>query len=268
VAAASVLGAIDYHQGGPISLEGAWRYLSLILKTLEDSTARASVLAACMRLAGQDPRQLRWALREIRPGEEDAVVEHLTEICRQQRADMSIRFDANYEDRARWHDGVPKTQIERVLITWLLRDQHGVGRGDAGEAAQLRQIVWRTFCAIVRQVDLLGADHGSPARPRPRRSRTGLISRRQLTPHLLAVLVDEDILPIVRELAPDALDLAETEPRVSDLLLQRWQRDPDLGRLADGLTLVHEIDGDDFMGLLQAVGWRPLLRASIATLRH
>jgi hypothetical protein len=267
VAAAAVLGAVDYQQGGPISLDGAWRYLSLILKTLEDSAARADVLAACMHLAGQDPRQLRWALREIRAGEEEDVVESLTEICRQQRADLFFRFDANRDERVFWHDQTAKSQIERALITWLLRDP-GVGRGDPQEAARLRLLIWRAFCSITRRLDLDNPDAPAPARRPARRPQTGLFDRRKLTPHLLADLVDPDVLPIVRELAPEALDLAEAEPLVSDILLERWQRDPDLGPLGSGLLLTHEIDSADFWGMVQAAGWKPLLRAVIATLRR
>jgi hypothetical protein len=246
------LGAIDYQYGGPIAREGAWRYLSLILKQLEAAPARAAALAACMRLAGQDPAQLRWALREIRPAERAGVVADLTEICRQQRAGR-----INLRQAALWADGVAKSSIEEVLIGWLFSTSRQA-RTDSQETERLRLLSWETLIAITRRLDVSTAaqpiDDALHQQYRP----TGFY-RARLIPALLAISLSPTLLKVIALLRTRIHALAAEEPVVLETLLDRWLKETDLRDVALGIELLLNLDVDQRLGI-GVVGMRPWLK--------
>ncbi len=234
IVVAGVLGAIDYRLRGPISREGAWRYLELILKYLEAPDERAMVLAACMRLAGQDPGQLRWALREIRLNEQAAIVADLTEICRQQRA-----YRLAHGHQQFWHDGIPKSPLEQVLIGWLLSDPYQ-NRAEPHEAERLRFLTWETLLSITRQLDLQlpvrTPHYGLPEKPE-----YSEIPHQKLIEARLAEVHDPQTAALVLLLAKRVLRLEQEEPQVLTMLLEHWAGDLDLASVASGFELLLEL---------------------------
>jgi hypothetical protein len=254
--AAGVLGAIDYQHGGPIARESAWRYLSLILKQIEHPDSRATVVAACMRLAGQDPNQLRWVLREIRPQERTVVVADLTEVCRQQRAQRSTRRFAT------WADGTAKSPIEQVLINWLLSEPRQA-RTDQAETERLRFLIWETLVAITRRLDVHVAPQLIDDQLYQLYQPSGWYRER-----LIPALLQQQLIPhthsLVALFATRVRALAAEEPQVLEALLDRWLADPDLQLLAEGFELLLNLDVAKGYAFWQ-VGPAKWLRAAWAT---